>query len=442
MEADIYNHSREVARVHAQLKEAQQSLRQAAAIVASSGDAIVSQSLDGRITSWNPAAQHIFGYAETEMLGHPMTLLVPPDCLDEEAEILARIASGHSIGPLRTVRRVKSGQLLDVAITVSPVRDEQGRVVGASSIARDLTERLRMERAAQVNEQRLMDLFDRLGSGVALFRPDPARQGWVCIGLNPAAERIEGVTRAEVTGRSVVEVFGAATGAALLDAMQAVQDSGNPRHLPVVLRDGDHIKGWRDHDICRLGNGELAVIYEDTTSERQEAERVYHQAHHDPLTGLPNRLLLDDRLQQAFASAQRQHTPLGLMFLDLDHFKEVNDRLGHHIGDLLLQEAARRMKACLRESDTLARLGGDEFVVLLPLLETPGGARHVADKLWAELRRPFALESHQVQVSCSIGIALYPDHAHTHTELTSCADRAMYHAKRHGRDGIAVFGDA
>lgn len=442
MESDIYNHGREVARVHARLKEAQQSLRQAAAIITSSGDAIVSQALDGRITSWNPAAQHIFGYGQAEMLGQPMALLVPPDRHEEEADFLARIVSGQSVGPVRTVRRINSGQLLDVAVTVSPVRDEQGRVVGASSIARDLTERLRMERAAQVNEQRLMNLFDRLSSGVAIFRAEPTEDHWVCIGFNPAAERIEGVSRADVTGRTVVDIFGAATGELLKQVMLEVQIDGQPRQLPVVMRNGEHIMGWRDHDICRLGNGELAVIYEDTTNERQAAEKVYHQAHHDALTGLPNRRLFGDRLQQAFASAQRQQTPLGLMFVDLDHFKEINDTRGHHIGDLLLQEVARRMKACLRESDTLARLGGDEFVVVLPALEAPHSARLVANKLCAELRQPFVLESRELQLSCSIGVALYPHHAHTRDELISQADQAMYLAKNGGRDCVCVLGDA
>ncbi len=440
MEAELYNHSREVARMHAHLKEAQQSLRQAAAIVKSSGDAIISKRLDGRTTSWNPAAQQVFGYTEGEMLDQPMTLLIPPERLDEEADILARIASGQTVGPMRTVRRAKSGRLLDVSITVSPVRDEQGRVIGASNISRDLTERLRIERAAQINEQRLMDLFDRLSSGVALFRADATGQTLVCIGLNPAAERTEGVCKTEVLGQSVLEVFGPAIGPALLEAMREVQANGDDRQLPVVRREGAHIQGWRDHFICRLGNGELAVIYEDTTSEHQEAERVYHHAHHDNLTGLPNRLLLDDRMQQALATAQRQRTQLGLMFMDLDHFKAVNDRLGHHIGDLLLQEAACRMRGCLRESDTVARLGGDEFVVLLSVLETPDSACRVAEKIAAELRRPFELERHQVQVSCSIGIALYPDHAHTPAELSAHADRAMYAAKHGGRDGIAVYG--
>jgi len=210
----------------------------------------------------------------------------------------------------------------------------------------------------------------------------------------------------------------------------------------VVLRDGEHIMGWRDHDICRLGNGELAVIYEDTTGERQAAEMVYHQAHHDTLTGLPNRLLFGDRLQQAFASAQRQQTLLGLMFVDLDHFKEVNDTRGHHMGDLLLQEVARRMKACLRVSDTLARVGGDEFVVVLPALEAPHSARLVANKLCAELRQPFVLEALQVQLSCSIGIALYPESARTRDELVHQADQAMYRVKHCGRDGVCVFGEA
>lgn len=176
----------------------------------------------------------------------------------------------------------------------------------------------------------------------------------------------------------------------------------------------------------------------DITARKHMENRMLYLAHYDLLTDLPNRTLIHDRLKQALAYAKREKALLALMFIDLDKFKPVNDTLGHEVGDLLLKEVAFRLKQSVRESDTVARIGGDEFVVLLPLIETSQDAFVVADKIIRALEEPFPIEKHTIHISCSIGIAVYPEHGADQKTLQINADMAMYHAKENGR-GNAQF---
>jgi diguanylate cyclase (GGDEF)-like protein len=174
--------------------------------------------------------------------------------------------------------------------------------------------------------------------------------------------------------------------------------------------------------------------------ERYQAhQRMEHMAGHDALTGLPNRMLLEDRLQLAIAHARRDTLALALLFLDLDHFKHVNDALGHHMGDQLLLTVADRLQSCLREGDSVARLGGDEFVVLLPELSDCRDAALVADKILHQLAAPFAIEDHQLHIGGSIGISLFPNDGGEPEALLRAADAAMYQAKESGRNQYRFY---
>ena len=182
-------------------------------------------------------------------------------------------------------------------------------------------------------------------------------------------------------------------------------------------------------------------IAEDVTEQRTEAARIQFLAHHDTLTGLPNRLLLNDRIKIAVAQAVRARGLAGVMFLDLDKFKAINDTLGHAVGDLLLIEVSKRLKLAVRESDTVARLGGDEFVVVLPGLKTREDATVVAKKVRAALAEPYQLGDHAVNTSPSIGVVLYPDDTRDAEALVKCADTAMYAAKQAGRNQYLFYAD-
>lgn len=184
--------------------------------------------------------------------------------------------------------------------------------------------------------------------------------------------------------------------------------------------------------------GYLAWLYDITDRKRIEEETQY-LAYHDALTKLPNRILLRDRLQQALVVAERNETALALIFLDLDHFKSVNDSYGHDFGDRLLQESAKRISACLRKSDSVARIGGDEFIVLLPVVKTSQNALTVAKQIQRALDEPTEIDGRTVHISGSIGLALYPEHAANDRDLITLADTAMYYAKAEGRNSVQLY---
>jgi diguanylate cyclase (GGDEF)-like protein len=190
---------------------------------------------------------------------------------------------------------------------------------------------------------------------------------------------------------------------------------------------------------ARAGTSHYVGVFSDITLIKESQEKLDHMAHHDPLTALPNRLLFHDRLQHALLRAARDQDQLAVLFIDLDRFKNVNDTLGHHVGDELLQKVAGQLAARLREGDTLARLGGDEFIVLLERIDGEYGATQVAEKLMTMFDQPFTVAGHELFVTCSVGISLYPDDALDLNMLIRNADVAMYQAKARGRNGYRFY---
>jgi diguanylate cyclase (GGDEF)-like protein/PAS domain S-box-containing protein len=183
----------------------------------------------------------------------------------------------------------------------------------------------------------------------------------------------------------------------------------------------------------------VACIARDVTQHRLQQVRMSHLAYHDPLTNLPNRALLLDRLSHAVAQAQRNFSRLAVMFVDIDRFKEINDSLGHQAGDVLLRTVATRLRSILREADTVARMGGDEFVILLSTISGHGDPKLVAEKLMRVVSAPIDVEGHRVDVTASVGIALFPQHGRQPDELLRHADSALYQAKASGRNGYLLF---
>ncbi len=192
------------------------------------------------------------------------------------------------------------------------------------------------------------------------------------------------------------------------------------------------------HDNNNRVQNYVAVMM-DVTEARLSEEFMRHQAYHDPLTGLPNRALLLERLQQQVALSERHESQFALLFIDLDGFKAVNDTLGHDMGDVLLIDASRRLQNCVRKSDTVARLGGDEFVAILYDMTIPDGVSAVAQKMVECLSDPFDLKGTSCRISASIGIAIYPTHGNSATLLLQAADSAMYLVKQRGRSNYATL---
>lgn len=273
--------------------------------------------------------------------------------------------------------------------------------------------------------------------------------------LNPAVEKMLGYVPESLIGRhysAIVAQKDQETVSRLIDGKRELESSG--RQVRVSLR-GVRGESQIEHEVAveltAMGiysghdsdePGRFMGTYgvaRDVTSRQMAEEAILFQAHHDPLTGLPNRMLLRDQLTMALANARRAGTSLAVLFLDLDGFKLVNDSLGHDFGDRLLQAVAKRLRACLREGDFLARLGGDEFTVLLPSIERIDQAVTVARKFVREMEEPFTLEGNEIHLGVSIGIAEAPLHGNDVDTLIKHADVAMYQAKDAGRGGWALY---
>ena len=177
------------------------------------------------------------------------------------------------------------------------------------------------------------------------------------------------------------------------------------------------------------------IVFHDVSVARAIGVEMSHLAQHDTLTDLPNRILLQDRLHQAIALANRNGTLVGVLFLDLDKFKEINDSFGHAFGDKVLPSVVNRLLSCVRASDTISRLGGDEFVILLSEIKQTGDAGVKAGKILTAINKPFLIDSHEVHISASIGVAVYPNDSKDPENLIKKADDAMYQAKEQGRNG-------
>jgi diguanylate cyclase (GGDEF)-like protein/PAS domain S-box-containing protein len=269
--------------------------------------------------------------------------------------------------------------------------------------------------------------------------------------VSPSIERLRGYTAEEVMREPLDFSLAPEYALALKQQIQRTlaeflsgneQDKVYVEELKQPCKDGSWVWTEAVGKYCRneeTGQVEIHGATRDISGRKAAQEKVKYMAMHDLLTGLPNRVLLNDRLQQALVAAKREGIRCALMFLDLDKFKLVNDTLGHDVGDELLQQVAARMQACVRESDTVARIGGDEFIVLLRTVDDASHAISVAEKIRAALGQPFALAGQSLTISCSIGIALYPEHGQDGVELSKNADIAMYQAKDHGRDNVRLF---
>src|SRR5580704_5876657 len=285
--------------------------------------------------------------------------------------------------------------------------------------------------------------------GEAVLRTDV--QGKVTY-LNRKAEEMTGWRREEARGRPIADVFrliesvdapavGNGAGIATQDD-QATKEPSDCTNCILVRRDGFEcgierkVTPIQDQD----GNVTGAVVaFHDVSAAQAKSLEMSHLAQHDALTDLPNRVLFNDRLTQAIALAERQGKQLAVMFVDLDHFKKINDSLGHDVGDKLLQSVAGRLMACVRRSDTVSRLGGDEFVVLLAQVERAEDAAYSARKILRALAAPHVIDNKSLDINVSIGVSTYPSDGQDAEGLMNRADNAMYEAKEHGRNNYQFF---
>jgi diguanylate cyclase (GGDEF)-like protein/PAS domain S-box-containing protein len=264
------------------------------------------------------------------------------------------------------------------------------------------------------------------------------------ISVNPAFTVITGYEASEVVGKNPRLLSSGAHTKSFYRQMWEQLGAVGSWHGEIrnQRKSGELYTEWLSIKQVRNEDGRTTHyvgVSSDISERKADQERLQQLAHFDVLTGLPNRTLFSDRLHQALARARRDSVRMALMFIDLDKFKPVNDTLGHHVGDLLLKEVANRLLACVRrESDTVGRIGGDEFVVMLSEIQVPQDAQTIAQSILHTLRQTFQVAGHMIEISSSIGIAIFPEHGEDESTLLKSADTAMYLAKDGGRNRVNV----
>lgn len=404
------------------------------AIVESSDAAIFSQSLDGIILSWNAGATAIFGFSEKDMIGQSVTSLLLPAFLDQDNRTIQALQAGEKQDCQETSLTCKNGTFVMVSMTTSPIRNDNDKVVGISRMARDVT-------AKKLSEARLLltsSVFTGTTEGIVITNS----QGRI-VEVNDAFVRISGYEHHELLNQFPTMLRSSYDPDFIQTAQNTLASVGFFRAEAWIRRkDGSPCAGLltinriRDSSDCVT---HYVALISDITALRLKQEQLEHMAHFDALTDLPNRVLLADRLTQSMAHVLRSRQSLAVLYLDLDYFKEVNDKHGHAIGDQLLVTVSQRMRAAMRSTDTLSRIGGDEFVAVLEDVGTLLKCRRRAERLLQACAEPVLVDGIMLQMSASIGMTIYPQDDVAPDQLIRHADQAMYEAKQSGRKRVALF---
>ncbi|HEX7606791.1 MAG TPA: PAS domain S-box protein, partial [Usitatibacter sp.] len=388
----------------------------------------------------NDAFLDYIGLRHDEIVGRPVKDVLGEERWSLMVPHLARVRSGEALAVERLVR-FADGRQRWMTVRLTP-RVSNGEYLGYYATTSDIHEQKMVEQELRRTNTILSAHFDNTPLAVIEWDTELRVVRW-----SGQAETIFGWNAAEILGRSlhgwrhVYEEDAHAVSEMIRALMEGRERHATLRHRN-YRKDGSVIwVEWHNSALRDESGRAISILSlaQDVSSRIQAEERLQYMATHDGLTGLPNSVLLNDRLGAALSRARRARRRVGVMFLDIDHFKDVNDSLGHRVGDGLLKEIARRIRAALRQSDVLARISGDEFVVVLEDLPDEGAPERVARLILDEVQRPFAVEGHELHVSGSLGIAIHPDDGADAETLLKNADAAMYHAKELGRNGFRLF---
>ncbi len=410
-------------------------------LVEASNDLIWSVDREGRWTFLNASAvRRVYGCETADLLGRPMADVLAPQVRARDLAVLRRVLEGEPVFNFETRHQRRDGTTVDLALNAVPVRNARGEIDGATGTAHDVSAQKRAAAALYDTVEKLRLAVEVAGlyywerdteSEMLRFGHDSGTLS--STGDEPRIKWSEYANWVHPEDRERFLSAGAATaerGEPFACEYRITGPSGGTRWIaargqPVFDPSG------RVHRVIGVS--------QDVTERKRSEEEARFLAHHDTLTGLPNRRLLDDRLRQAVFLAQRRDTKVGVMLLDLDGFKEVNDTLGHRAGDAVLREVAQRLAGCVRKADTLARQGGDEFVVVIPDLRLETDCQTIAEKVLRALEPEFRVDGRGFRIGASIGVTLYPTDAGDGEGLLRNADVAMYRAKHLGGNNYRFY---
>ncbi|MFC5699549.1 bifunctional diguanylate cyclase/phosphodiesterase [Pseudomonas sp. GCM10022186] len=421
-----------------QVKETQQQLQVseekfARAFHASPDGLLITRISDGLLVEANEGFSRITGYSPQDIADRStLELGLWANPVDRE-HMIRVIHEQGSIQHFTTAVRTKSGQVRLCELSSQPI--PIGGDACMLTIARDITERQQM----QEKLLQAATVFESTAEGVMITDTEQR-----ITAVNRAFSEITGYSESEALGQSPRLLASGQHDSAFYAAMwHQLENEGHWQgEIWNRRKNGEPYPEWLTINAVRNRRQQVTHyvgVFADISPLKHAQARLDYQAHHDPLTGLPNRLLFESRLQLAITDAANDNHHGAVLFIDLDRFKHINDSLGHPVGDLLLKSIASRLRQQLRDIDTVARLGGDEFIILLPGLHNAGDAQAVASKLLHCFEGPFPAGQHEFFMSASIGISLFPEHGLDVATLVKNADAAMYRAKARGRNRIELY---
>ncbi len=393
---------------------------------------------DGSIEYANPSTSTLSGYRMSEVIGKKPDMF-KSGLMSEEvyAELWQTILRGE-IWRGEMLNRAKDGSLFWESEVVSPVLDKHGDITHFVAIKEDVTQQRERERQLQILERAVES------SSNSIFVTDAGQESRAMVYVNHSFEQLTGLHSWEVLGVSWLHVLSGLGDAEDLETVAEAERNANSVQSELRLVRGDDEVRWVELEMSpvRDENGHLTHfvwVLDDITDRKAQEGQLLYLATHDTLTELPNRNLLRDRLEQGIVFARRYSQKLGVLLVDLDNFKLVNDHLGHDIGDLLLKAVAGRLTGSVREFDTVARQGGDEFVVVVTDVEDREDVRRVAEKLIAALDSPVVLDDIELDVTTSVGVSMFPIDGADSKTLLKRADMAMYRAKEGGGNNFRFY---
>lgn len=405
----------------------------------SAADAMFTFDIDENFVNVNKAFEELFGWTESDIVNDPSISIIPKKNKENFKGIIEKLKKGEVIPSHEVQCRTKGGQLIDVLASYSPIYDHEGNWDGAVVVYKDITERNKIYQELIESESRYRLIADHSSDLIKVVNTE----GRVLY-ASPSHKTVLNMFPDDFLGKSILSFVHSDHRYKMKQALKEIADTKESFSLDYkrLKNNGEWI--W----VHTIGSPILdekgnvsRIVFEarDITERKEYEEKLKHHAHHDYLTGIPNRALFNKRLRGEMELAKQSEKILSLMLLDLDQFKKVNDTMGHDIGDELLIGIVNRVKSCLQEKDIMARLGGDEFVILLPELNNRSEAIETANRILQSLQGDWLFNNNCFTTTSSIGISFYPPFDQDSKMLLKKADIALYKAKKNGRNNYQLI---